>query len=131
MKGGFDAKMWAWGPATGRETYGGASAMSGRASIIRLMPKSYESWECRRGHLASPRVPGSPRHSRWRHPLEGEGTKRLPLHFSSHTLKTKGDIATNICIPLPSSISRIVTKGIFQGSDSFKIGPIGLKKHAV
>ena len=45
---------------------------------------------------------------------DGVGQKRSPLHFSSHSYKTKEDIATKLCIPLSSSISHTLTEGIFK-----------------
>ena len=47
------AKFLAWGPAAGSEAYDWASAKPGRAGIIGLMLKSYETWGCQRGYLAS------------------------------------------------------------------------------
>ena len=61
-------------------------------------------------------------------PRGGGGGGKHPLHFSSYGLKTKGDIAINLCIPLSSSISHThtLTKGIFQGSDRSAVNYVKL-----
>ena len=46
---------------------------------------------------------------------DGEGAKRPPLHF--RWLKTKVDITTEICVPLSTSVSHILTKGKFPSLD--------------
>ena len=61
-------KNLARAPARGSEAYEGASARSGGAGTIGLMLKSYETWGCRKGYVASLGVPISPRYPRWRRP---------------------------------------------------------------
>ena len=48
IRGVATKKNWERGPATGSESYEGASARSGMAGTIGLMLESYETWGCRR-----------------------------------------------------------------------------------